>query len=128
MRLDSEKRRPPAREEHTDPTGNPSPPDHWHLVPELVVRRPRLFGGERATFQFVCHARPEPLWHEAGVWRIDPYGVGRHAEYERDLDNTTYQVVGGELVGTLDPAREYLLRHFDDGGECGVELVPREDS
>lgn len=128
MRLTCEKRHPLTREEPTDPAGNPDPPDHWDLVPELIVQAPTLFGGRRDAFQMAPFEHPHPLWFEAGVWRIDPYGGGRDRSYERDLDFSTYQVVGGALVGTLDPAREYLLRHFDDGGECGVELVPREDT
>lgn len=42
MRLTCEKRHPLTREEPTDPAGNPDPPDHWDLVPELIVQAPTL--------------------------------------------------------------------------------------
>lgn len=125
VRLNCEKRRPLTTE--PDPAGNPSPPDHWDLVPELVVQAPPLFGGRRGPFEMAPFEHPNVLWQQDGVWRIDPYSTGPNAGYDRDFDLSTYRVIDGPLLDTLAPEREYLLQHWDlpDRGECGVELVPR---
>lgn len=127
MLLNSEKRYPAVPDEPVDPAGNPAPPDHWDVVPEIVVQRPPLFGGFQDAFQMAPFEHPHVLWHQDGHWRIDPYGVGMRNDPHRDYARTTFLVVDGPLVGDLVPGHEYLLQHqsHDGPGRCGIALVSR---
>lgn len=121
MLLNSKKLHPMTTGEPVDPAGNPAPPDHWDLVPELVIQAPALFGGRRGPFQIAPFERPHVLWQQDGAWRIDPYGVGRREG--SDYEKQTFLVVDGQLLNDLEPEQTYLLRHTRAGdGHCGVEL------
>lgn len=123
MLLNSEKRYPMTTGEPVDPAGNPAPPDHWDLVPDLVVQAPPLFGSLRGPFEMAPYARPSVLWQQDGQWRIDPYGVGRREDTSHDYERSTFLVVDGQLISDLEPRRVYLLRHAQAvNGQCTVEL------
>jgi hypothetical protein len=123
MLLNSQKLYPMTTGEPIDPAGNPSPPDHWDLVPDIVVQAPALFGGHRGPFQMAPFERPHVLWHQDGHWRIDPYGIGHRGDPDFDYGRTTFVVTDGQVIQDLEPGQVHLLRHARfANGRCGVEL------
>lgn len=109
---------------------NPSKPDHWHVTDDMTVTTPRTHGSTTNALAIPNDSRPWRLWFENGAWRISPPGRGgRETTFERDLDQSTYQVAGTpHELSALSPDTEYVIHHQTAPGGCAVVLTAANNS
>lgn len=110
--------------------GNPSEPDHWHVVDTVTVAAPRTHGGSTTSLVVPSDDHDRRLWFEAEAWRIAPPGHGgRTTTFERDLDLSTYTVTAdpADELSALSPDVEYVIRHQATPGGCEVVVTAVDD-
>ncbi|GAA0645751.1 hypothetical protein GCM10010174_80970 [Kutzneria viridogrisea] len=103
-----------------DLAGNTLPPQHIHVIDDLIVQRPPALGEDPSL-----EISPDTtwrLWWEQDAWRIARPGTGGRTERaDRDL-GAFCQVLAWPSMPVLDQSSEYLLRHRDSD-TCQAELV-----
>lgn len=106
-----------------DRAENPIPPDHHHIVRDMRVQRPALFG-DSARLD-ISPGGEWRLWWENDAWRLVPRGhAGRDCPYPRNLNNAAIKVVNlPKSVSLKNYTAEYRLQHST---RCEVVLTPTE--